>query len=139
MHIQIKNDMDLEKFIDLMLNHPGNISIEYTNMDGKESLRINGKDFTEKEEEFDDSEIKEKISLYKKKLETLDDDTFSNVIERAEKENMNLSEMNKGLELESYTEEDARYANDTIDVTTNLIKEVLSDKIEKLIQIYHNF
>ena len=130
--------MDLEKFIDLMLNHPGNISIEYTNMDGKESLRINGKDFTEKEE-FDDSEIKEKISLYKKKLETLDDDTFSNVIERAEKENMNLSEMNKGLELESYTEEDARYANETIDVTTNLIKEVLSDKIEKLIQIYHNF
>ena len=107
-------------------------------MDGKESLRINGKDFTEKEE-FDDSAIKEKISLYKKKLETLDDDTFSNVIERAEKENMNLSEMNKGLELESYTEEDARYANETIDVTTNLIKEVLSDKIEKLIQIYHNF
>lgn len=130
--------MDLEKFIDLMLNHPGDIRIEYTNVDGKESLLINGKDFTEKEE-FDDSAIKEKISLYKKKLETLDDDTFANVIERAEKENMNLSEMNKGLELEHYTEEDAHYASRVIDVMTKLIKEVLSDKIEKLIQIYHTF
>ena len=136
--------MDLEKFLELLFTNPDNISIQYSNINGKEKLIVNGKDLLEEEktsdnsevkETYDDSEIKEKIALYKEKIEKLDDYIFEKVIDEAEKRHFNLCEMNKGLELEHYTPQDELYAINVIQVMSELIQEVIKDEIQKLVDI----
>ena len=121
--------MDFEKIINYLTEHPDNISIEYSNINGKEKLTINGKDFTEP---FDDSEIKRKVAVYKENVNNLSDEIFDKVLEKAENEHFNLSEMNNVLELDSYTEEDAIYANNVINLMTELIVETINEEIEIL-------
>lgn len=123
--------MDLEKLIKLVFKHPDNISIEYSNIDGKEKLLVNGEDLT-KDTPFDDTEIKQQITRYKEIIDHLDDDIFELVMNEAEKRNFNLDEMNRGLELESYTEKDALYAENVINIMMNLIGEVIENKIQRL-------
>lgn len=136
--------MDLEKFLELLFTNPDNISIQYSNINGKEKLIVNGKDLLEEEktsdnsevkETYDDSEIKEKIALYKEKIEKLDDYIFEKVIDEAEKRHFNLCEMNKGLELKHYTPQDELYAINVIQVMSELIQEVVKDEIQKLVDI----
>lgn len=136
--------MDLEKFLELLFTNPDNISIQYSNINGKEKLIVNGKDLLEEEktsdnsevkETYDDSEIKEKIALYKEKIEKLDDYIFEKVIDEAEKRHFNLCKMNKGLELEHYTPQDELYAINVIQVMSELIQEVVKDEIQKLVDI----
>lgn len=124
--------MNLEKLIELVFNNPNNISIQYSNIDGKEKLIVNGEELTN--ETYDDSVIKEKIANYKEKIEQLDDYIFEKVIDEAAKRHFNLDEMNKGLELESYNAEEELYANNVINLMTELIQEVIKNEIEKLIE-----
>lgn len=127
--------MNLERLFELIFNDPNNISIQYSNVDGEERLIVNGEDLTGQEETYDDSEIKEKIADYKAKIEKLDDYIFEKVLDEAEKQHFNLIEMNKGLELDSYTSQDALFANNVISLMTELIQEVIETEIEKLSSI----
>ena len=129
--------MNLEKFLELVLTNPDNISIQYSNINGKEKLIVNGKDLSEKEEEkeYDDSSIKEDVANYKAKIKKLDDCIFEKVIDEAEKRHFNLFEMNKVLELEHYTPQDAVYASNVMQIMLELIQEVIKDEIQKLIDM----
>lgn len=131
--------MNLEKFLELVLTNPDNISIQYSNINGKEKLTVNGKDLSEKEEEYDDSSIKEDVANYKAKIKKLDDCIFEKVIDEAEKRHFNLFEMNKVLELEHYTQQDALYASNVMQIMLELIQEVIKDEIQKLIDILEEF
>ena len=129
--------MNLEKFLELVLTNPDNISIQYSNINGEEKLIVNGKDLSEKEEEeeYDDSSIKEDVANYKAKIKKLDDCIFEKVIDEAEKRHFNLFEMNKVLELEHYTQQDAVYASNVMQIMLELIQEVVKEEIQKLIDI----
>lgn len=128
--------MNLEKVLELILNN-SDINIEYSNINGKERLIVNGEEFTE--DTFDDTEIKQRIDAYKAKLEKLDDYIFGLVIDEAEHNHLNLYEMNRGLELEHYTEQDALYAENTILIMSGLIKAVLNREIENLTSTLNEF
>lgn len=127
---QLTNEMDLEKLFNYVMSNPTNISITYSNIDGKEKLIVNGKDLSN--ETYDDSEIKAKVAAYKENIDNLSDEIFERVLEKAEQENFNLVEMNKGLELESFSEEDAIYANNVISLMSELIVETINEKMEAL-------
>lgn len=131
--------MNLEKFLELVFSNPENLRIEYTNINGKEVCLVNGINVLEKDTTFDDSFIKEKIANYKANLKNLNDYIFGLVIDEAEKRKFNLSEMNKGLELEHYTAEDALYADNVIKMMTELIQEVITKEIENLTCVLHQF
>lgn len=120
--------MNLEKLIELIFKNPDNISIEYSNINGKEKFIVNGEDITE----YDDSQVKEEIANYKDKLKKLSDDIFEKVIDEAENHHFNLLEMNKGLELEHYTEDNATYARNVISLMTDTIKTVITKEIDNL-------
>lgn len=123
--------MNLEKLLELVFKNPDDISIEYSNINGEEKLIVNGEDLT-KEETYNDSEIKEEIAEFKNKIEKIDDYIFELVIEEAEKRHFDLNEMNKGLDLEHYTEEDEFYASNVIKLMSELIREVIAREIQKL-------
>lgn len=131
--------MNLEKLLELVFNNPEDISIEYSNINGKEKLIVNGEDLINQSIPYDDSEIKEKIANYKAKIEKLDDYIFEKVIDEAEKRCFNLYEMNKGLELEKFTPQDDLYASNVIDIMTELIQEVIKSEVQKLIDVLENF
>lgn len=131
--------MNLEKFLELVFNNPNNISIHYCNVDGKEKLIVNGQDLSAEEKTFDDSYIKDKVARYKENVSKLSDEVFDKVIEEAEKRKFNLNEMNRGLELESFSEEDALYANNVIDLMSELIKEVLGREVQRMVDLMERF
>ena len=128
--------MNLEKVLELILNN-SDVKIEYSNINGKERLIVNGEEFTE--DTFDDTEIKQRIDAYKAKLEKLDDYIFGLVIDEAELNHLNLYEMNRSLELEHYTKQDAEYAEKTIFIMSELIREVLNREIKNLTSILNEF
>lgn len=128
--------MDLEKLFNYVMSNPTNISITYSNIDGKEKLIVNGKDFSDT---YDDSEIKAKVAAYKENIDNLSDEIFERVLEKAEQENFNLVEMNKGLELESFSEEDAIYANNVINLMSELIVETINEKMGALNDMLQRF
>lgn len=128
--------MNLEKFLETVFNNPTNISIKYSNINGQEKLTVNGEDVTiEEEETFDDSEIKNRVNLFKSKLETLDDHLFELVIDEAENRHLNLAEMNKSLDLEHYDKDEALYINNVISLLSELIRDVIKAEIVNLEQI----
>lgn len=131
--------MNLDKLLELLFANPDNISIQYTNVNGKEQLTVNGEDLIKEETTFDDSEIKRQIANYKSGIEEIDDTLFGMIIDEAEKRHFNLSEMNKGLELEHYTYDDALYASNTIQIMSELIQYVIKREIQRLMDILEKF
>lgn len=85
--------MNFEKLFDLILANPDNISITYSNINGKETLKVNGKEVNE----FDDSQIKEDIAHYKEIIDKLDSCIFVEVLERVG-EHIDLKELDTLLE-----------------------------------------
>lgn len=120
--------MNLERLFELVFSNPENISIEYSNKDGKETLIVNGEDLLDRSIPYNDSKIKKKIADYNEKIKMLDDYIFEKVMDEAEERNFNLFEMNKGLELEHYTPQKETYANNVIEIMTDLIHEVISNE-----------
>lgn len=123
--------MNLEKFLNLLLSNPENISIQYSNINGDEKLIVNGEEVN--------SEIEERINKYKENLKKLDDCVFEEVLEEAEARNFNLVEMNRVLELDSFTKDDEIFAANVIDIMSELIKEILADKIKDLSELMEEF
>ena len=125
--------MDLEKLFKLLFNTPENICIEYSNIDGKESLKINGEDFTDtpKEEVYDDTAIKEYISKYKDNIQALDDCTFVEVIEEVE-DIIDIQTLDSLLNQDSFTKDDAELIHGQIQIINKVIHEKLVNKIQDL-------
>lgn len=131
--------MNLEKLFELVLTSPNNISIEYSNINGQERLVVNGEDLLEQKETFDDSDIKRRIFLYKENLKYLDEWVWNLVIDEAANRNFNLSEMDRILNLDSYTEEEALQASNTIGIMSELINEILKQEVQSLIDLMERF
>ena len=128
--------MNLEKFFELVLNNPNDISIEYSNIDGKETLIVNGEDLTK--EEYDDTDIKNEIELYKEKIKLLDDCTFIQVLDEASNR-FDISAFNTLLDKEHFTEEEAVLIKEQLDVIKNIIRDNVTNKIQNLIEVLDNF
>lgn len=121
-----------EQIISLIEKDPLNITVEYSNNNGKESLIINGDEVKLKEEEtFDDSEIKNKISKYKEIVESLDDCMFFDILEDI-KDSLDLNTFNELLEQPSYLEEEASILDDMIEYVYTVIHKHITNKIEDL-------
>lgn len=131
--------MNLEKFLELVFNNPDNIRIEYSNINGKETCFVNGVSVLEKEKTFDDRPIKEKIARYKENLNYLDEWIWNLVIDEANNRCFNLSEMDKILKLDSYTEQEALQASNTIDLMSELINEILKQEVQSLTDLMERF
>lgn len=136
--------MNLERFLELVLDNPDNISIEYSNINGKKTVIVNGENLSEKEEEeefeckeepFDDTQIKANIVLFKRYLEKIDDHIFELVLDECAKQGFNMSDMSEVLELECYTKGDAKYAQEVIDLMKGVIKRVINKEIERLTEV----
>lgn len=131
---------DLEKLIELM----GNLIPEGTNEEidtdeYKISLVKDGDNIkiqiVEKEEAFDDSEIKEVVSEFKEAIEELDDDLFVEIAEDFSTK-LDNKEFNDLLNLESYTEEQAAKVSEMIEIATTIIRSHIQNKIQNLFEIY---
>lgn len=128
--------MNLEKLLELVFENPDNISIEYSNINGKEKIIVNGKELSI----FDDSEIKTLISEYKKNIELLDDCTFTEAMEALEdRSNIDLNQLDKLINQESFTEKEAQTIKAHIDFMSSIIHEKISNKIQVLTELLDKF
>ena len=130
--------MDLEKFFKLLLSNPENIHLEYSNINGQESLRINGEELfgtpdKEKEEKeiYDDTAIKKYISNYKDNIQLLDDCTFVEVIEQVENV-IDIQALDELLSQESFTQDEAELIYEQLNFINTAIHEKLVNKIQDL-------
>lgn len=131
---------ELEQLIELM----GNLIPEGTNEEidteaYKVSIVKNGDNIeiqiVEKEQEFDDSEIKQTVKEFKNAIKELDDDFFVEVTE-AFSEKINNKKFNDLLDLESYTEEQACEVSEMIEIATTIIQSHIQSKIQSLFELY---
>lgn len=113
--------MEFEKLINLILAHPKEIDIHYTNINGKEDLYING----EKIEVLD----KNKIDTFKTLVEKMDDCLFLEYLNKLEEET-DLARFNELLEEDILNYDDSVFVAKNINRSTEIIKELILDKIE---------
>lgn len=124
--------MNIEKLLEL-LNAHDNVRIEYSFIDGRESLKINGEEVNST---YNDSSIKKMIKEFKANIELLDDNTFTKVLEETK---LSLTDVINLLDQESFTEEEAIQAQNYIETLSTSIKEKLADKMDTLYYIYNRF
>lgn len=86
-------------------------------------------------EEYDDTEIKEKIAQFKDNVNALDHDVFLECLDEL-KENIPLNEFSNLLDQEHFDEEEAERVNDLIDDSTLIIHHVLQEWIEDIVDDY---
>lgn len=89
-------------------------------------------------EDFDDTEILEKVAKYKMSIISLDDDTFLEILDLMEKE-MDIKEFDHLLELESFTKEDAARVDVLIDHGRLIAHRYFQNKIQHLIELHEQF
>ena len=128
--------MNLEKFIELLNNNLDSITITYKNINGEESLMVNGEPVTITEgESFDDSDIKQEIAEYKQALDQLDDCVFIEAIEQV----TGLKEFDEMLNKEHFTEKEAQIVHNDIRFIKDIIVECIENKIIDLINVKEMF
>lgn len=88
--------------------------------------------------EFDDSEVKEDIDMYKKAIKELDDDIFVNSTEELSNA-IDLHRFNDLLDLESFTQSEADEVEEMMDISTEIICKHLQSKITELVDLYDKF
>lgn len=124
--------MDIEKIFELINSHD-NVRIEYSFIDGRESLKVNGEEVIPS---YDDSSIKKMIKEFKANIELLDDNTFTKVLEETK---LSLTDVINLLDQESFTEEEAVQAQNYIETLSTSIKEKLASNMDTLHYIYNRF
>lgn len=125
----------LNNLFEVIYKNPENLSIEYSNVNGKESLKVNGEEYLK---DFDDSVIKTKIANYKKNIEALDDCLFVEAMEEIEDE-YDLKEVDELFNQESYTQADANLIDDFIKMFNTTIHDKIIDKIDELSNLLEKF
>ena len=108
----------------------GNFRIEVSDEDGYFSLRL-VKTF--------ESNIKEKIANYKRKLDLLDDCIFVDVLDELPTYNIDIKQFDELLNKEELTESEETYVSYLIDFTNSLIRQHITNKIEDLNELIDNF
>ena len=130
--------MDLEKLFALLLSNPDNIHLEYSNVNGQESLRINGEELFDTPDEeveiYDDAPIKEYISKYKDNIKLLDDCTFVEVIEQVE-DVIDIQVLDELLKQESFTQDEAELIYGQLNFINTVIHEKLANKVQNMIEL----
>lgn len=129
--------MDLEKLIKLVLSNPDYIKIEYSNIDGQETLKINDKEISQ--DTFDDSYVLEKVQKHKAALDELDDCLFGEVLEILKENNVNLKEVHDLIEQEHYTESKAEEVLNWMEYLNQIVRCVIDKKLEELSSLRKKF
>lgn len=90
------------------------------------------------ETSFDDSSIKEVVKEFKESINSLDDSVFLEALNTA-KEVVNIKRFNDLLNLEQYSETEAIEIGCLMDYFTDVISNILQDKIQNLISLSEKF
>lgn len=124
--------MNLEKILNYLFENPNEIrSFSYSNINGEESLKINGEEILDK---YDDSKLLSEIAKCKKILDSLDDCTFEDVIDDL-KEDENIKELNEIFEKEYITEEESNEICRKLKKINDTIYRIANNKIYNLTKI----
>lgn len=126
--------MDLEKFFELLFSNPDNIHLEYSNINGQESLRINGEEIIDTPDEYDDTPIKEYIARFKDNIQLLDDCTFVEVIDEVE-HTIDIQSLDELISQESFTEDEAELIYGQLNFINTVIHEKLANKVQNMIKL----
>lgn len=122
---------NMEEILNALLN--GEIkSLEYSFIDGKETLKINGKEIKNEEE----SKIQSLIKEYKENIELLDDCTFVEVLDETP---FDLKHFDTLLNKKSLTKEESEYVEEAIKHMNNSIHNKLEEKIKDLTELIKKF
>jgi hypothetical protein len=130
--------MNLEKLFDYIIKNP-NINITYTNIDGKESLTVNGREVeglkdTEELEKIkedannEDIKLKEEINEWESFLEDIDDCVYEQVIDFIS-EDIDIKHFDDLTKQKIWTDCDREIVRKTIAYINSVIKQVLLKKI----------
>ena len=121
----------MEEILNALLN--GEIkSLEYSFIDGKETLKINGEEIKNEEE----SKIQSLIKEYKENIELLDDCTFVEVLDETP---FDLKHFDTLLNKKSLTKEESEYVEEAIKHMNNSIHNKLEKKIKDLTELIKKF
>lgn len=122
---------NMEEILNALLN--GEIkSLEYSFIDGKETLKINGEEIKNEEE----SKIQSLIKEYKENIELLDDCTFVEVLDETP---FDLKHFDTLLNKKSLTKEESKYVEEAIKHMNNSIHNKLEEKIKDLTELIKKF
>lgn len=122
---------NMEEILNALLN--GEIkSLEYSFIDGKETLKINGEEIKNEEE----SKIQSLIKEYKENIELLDDCTFVEVLDETP---FDLKHFDTLLNKKSLTKEESEYVEEAIKHMNNSIHNKLEEKIKDLTELIKKF
>lgn len=122
---------NMEEILNALLN--GEIkSLEYSFIDGKETLKINGEEIKNEEE----SKIQSLIKEYKENIELLDDCTFVEVLDETP---FDLKHFDTLLNKKSLTKEESEYVEEAIKHMNNSIHNKLEKKIKDLTELIKKF
>lgn len=122
---------NMEEILNALLN--GEIkSLEYSFIDGKETLKINGEEIKNEEE----SKIQSLIKEYKENIELLDDCTFVEVLDETP---FDLKHFDTLLNKKSLTKEESEYVEEAIKHMNNSIRNKLEEKIKDLTELIKKF
>jgi hypothetical protein len=121
--------MDIQKLFDYIAKNP-DINITYTNIDGKESLTVNGKEVEELEEDMntEDVKLKEEIDEWESFLEDIDDCVYEQVIDFIS-EDIDIKHFDDLTKQKTWTDCDREIVRKTISYINSVIKQVLLKKI----------
>lgn len=121
---------NIEEILNALLN--GEIkSLEYSFIDGKETLKINGEEIKKEE-----SKIQTLIKEYKENIELLDDCTFVEVLDETP---FDLKHFDTLLNKKSLTKEESKYVEEAIKYMNNSIHNKLEEKINNLTELIKKF
>lgn len=121
---------NIEEILNALLN--GEIkSLEYSFIDGKETLKINGEEIKKEE-----SKIQTLIKEYKENIELLDDCTFVEVLDETP---FDLKHFDALLNKKSLTKEESKYVEEAIKYMNNSIHNKLEEKINNLTELIKKF
>lgn len=120
--------MNLEHIINYLMQTPDNVKIEYSCVNGQESLKINGKEIDSLEEEDD---FTKKVEHYIDTVNRLDDCSFMDVLDSI-KEEIPLKEFSDSLSNKNLSLEEKSLCLARIELITSRIREQLTKKIKDL-------
>lgn len=129
----MKNEMimSIEKLLEMISNTP-NINIEYSNINGVETLIVNG------EEVKEESKIVKDIKEYKENIELLDDCLFVKAMEKVA-EDYCINEIEDFLNKKEFDKEEEQKAVALLEVLKNNIRETILDEIKSLYSLIEKF
>lgn len=87
---------------------------------------------------FDDSSVKEEIKEFKENINNLDDDIFVDSFEKV-KEVIDVKRFNELLDYDNFTESEAYEIEGMLSYFSQVVYELITEKIEKLKESRDNF